>query len=127
MPRDPEARLFHTLVLMGIGLTAGGVTATTIGCGGSTVTGKAVADAAADAADGAYATIHYYEPDAGSQDVYATIGYHGPDSGGYDAYAVILPVQPPEAGPDVSPGPADAAVDGTYPTIGFLPPDAGPG
>ena len=119
MPRDPEARLFHTLVLMGIGLT-GGLAPVTLGCGGSTttVTNRPDAAADADASDGAYATIGYHQPDASSADTYATIQAFLPDS----QYAVILPAEPTDAQTDAQTLPE------CYPCIGFLQGDAqGPG
>jgi hypothetical protein len=137
MPRDHEARLFHTLVLMGIGLTGTAVVPAIAGCGGNVATEVKSGDAGPDA----YATIGYVRPDA-SDAAYATIGTVEPDANyetirpappvdagdasydmigyldaGDDGYVIILPAMPP-----------DAAPDGCYPCIGIGPePDAGEG
>jgi hypothetical protein len=139
MPRDHEARLFHTLVLMGIGLTGSVVVPAMAGCGGDVTTpATPPADAASDtpyptigyhapdASDASYATIGTVQPDAAyemihpappadaSDDSYATIGYYGDAEA--DAYETIQPAPPADAG--------DAGAD-AYPII--LPPQPTPG
>jgi hypothetical protein len=137
MPRDHEARLFHMLVLMGIGLTGTAVVPALAGCGGNVATETKAGDAGPD---GPYATIGYVSPDA-SDASYATIGIVQADAmyetihpappadagdasyatigyldAGDDAYVIILPAPPPDAG-----------TDGCYPCISIGPePDSGP-
>jgi hypothetical protein len=109
MPGENEGRLFHTLVLMGIGLTGAVVAPALPGCGGNITTEtKASSDAGTDAP---YAMIGTVMPDA----AYAMIGRVAAFDAGKDAsYAVILPALPPDAG------------DAAYPTIGIIEQDAAP-
>jgi hypothetical protein len=96
-----RAKLFHTLVAMGVTLTGGTLGVTGCSGGGD----ETPSPAECTGSDCHYANISPYQgiahdggPRDGSTDSgYATIAY---DAAGYDAYGNISPAPPPDSGPD---------------------------